>query len=352
MPSIATPLNRALPQVDRASVRLRSCAARALRRGWPSAATGACFSLQSVSPAPIAADALLAVVATSAGQISLAIEPQRWPALAMAASLPDSGTRSAVASLLLGEFLGRLADTSFTVDLRTTAPPASHGSGVALRCGDALLEVLHVDDYLLQAAERHCTALEPTMPATALAWRLPSRLILASRPMPRQVLQGLRCGDVVVLPLHQLPDDSGAGRGLCARAVLAWGGDSPSALRAPVLLRDSTMTLIDAPHEDGASAMLPIERDGADASAGIVRSLARLELPVQFELAGPSLRLADIAGLAADDVLELAMPIEQARVRIRVAEQCIGHGELVALGGRLGVRVLRIEPVDGRGGAA
>ncbi|WPB57930.1 FliM/FliN family flagellar motor switch protein [Xylophilus sp. GOD-11R] len=337
-------LSRALPSADGAAVRLRRWAGRTVSRG--AQPNFFAFRTDLTPSAPIAPDALLAIVCTSVGEFDLALEPRQWPDLALAAGLPDAGRRSAVAMLLLSECIGASAAELLSVDLRTTAPPGSRSIGVELSRGDSRAQLLRMDEALFRSLERSLDKTPPRLAQGALRMRLPSRVVLASRGLSNQVLQRLRQRDVLLLPDVPARPGAGAAGMPMVNACLAWGPGSRGALRVPVLLQDTKMTLtspLDLAMPDMAPVPSTNSHHGHAGDAGISDALARMELPVQFEMAGPSLQLADIASLVADDVLELPMAVEQSRVRMVVAGQCVGLGELVAVGNRLGVRILRMD---------
>lgn len=357
-PMRRTPLSRlisALPQADGMAARLRRCAAGVRRRDWAGAGVRPDCSIEISSQSCVPADALLAVVSTAAGDVSLAILPQRWPALASAATLTDQRQRRAVAGLLLARYIGCLAEKVLTVELHGSVPAGRRTTGVVVHCGGARLDVLEVDAAFLSALEADPAALPLDWPHSAGGLRLPSRIVLGRRRIAPATLRGLRPFDVVLLPPQPFTQHADIALAIQpVSALLCWGDDDACGLQTRVLIQSSTMTLTDVPAAAAGDA-----HAGKQPSAA-ARALARLELPVQFELAGPSLGLADIASLSADDVLELALPLDQARVRITVAGQAVGMGELVSVGGRLGVRIVRMDLADlmdpadrsGRGAAA
>lgn len=328
-------LARALPKADGAAARLRRCAAalRALDRGRP--VCGTAFHIETGAEAQTTADHLQLMVRSPFGSLEIAMSCLQWPAMDCAATLPDRRSRNAVATLLLREGLGPLAHLLMSVELLPAPAPVTRTSGVVCVYRAARLEVLRADTSLLGAIGSAVADADRTvgMPhETAL--RLPSRLLVGRRFLSRTLLCGLRPLDVVLLPANE---------GEPAR--LTWGdGTTRSLLRAGVLLQASTMTLTEAPHLS-ADAAGPAELQDAPASGATAtaRALARLELSVDFELDGPQLSLADITTLATGDVLELPSSVDHAQVRITVARQRVGLGELVAVGGRLGVRILAMD---------
>lgn len=72
-----------------------------------------------------------------------------------------------------------------------------------------------------------------------------------------------------------------------------------------------------------------------------------LRLDLSVELAALQLPLSQLRALGAGDTLPLAIPLDAARATLRVGGQIVGHGELVAAGEQLGVRVLSLDPTAG-----
>ena len=341
MKSNATPstsLGRALPQVDRMANRLRRCAAMARTAGHPWCATHADRQgpgVETAAAARVVRNPLLATVRTPFGSVRLAIDASQWPALASAARLPDDGRRHAVLTLLIEARLGTLAGLVTDFDLQVGSAGDIGFAGVTLQIEAVRCDVVSVDDRLLDALEAYVAELSPSLPAAMFHRSLPSRILLAARSLPAGRLRDLQVGDVLLLAAPNLLASG-------FEAWLSWGEGGPSELRTRVLLSGATMNLTSAP---AVSGMPEDDVAGEVFLPGGRALLARLELPIGIELAGPLLRLADISGLKAGDVLELPVPIEQAQVRITVARQALGLGELVAIGGRLGVRILRMDAV-------
>jgi type III secretion protein Q len=71
-------------------------------------------------------------------------------------------------------------------------------------------------------------------------------------------------------------------------------------------------------------------------------ALGELELPVRFEIETVSVPLSELEAIEPGYVIELAMPVADARLRLVSCGQVIGHAELVAVGDRLGARITRM----------
>ena len=144
-------------------------------------------------------------------------------------------------------------------------------------------------------------------------------------------LRHLAPGDLVVLGPDSLSDHLT----LCVRSRLA----------APAKRTGGTIELTGA-----LSPVPPMEGAGmtTDPATPPVTALplpsAEISLPVDVDLGTVELRLSDLDGLAAGQVLDLA-PQRGDRVTLRSAGRIIAMGELVSLGGTLGVRLTEVAPM-------
>ena len=68
------------------------------------------------------------------------------------------------------------------------------------------------------------------------------------------------------------------------------------------------------------------------------------EIPVslRFEVAQWQASLGEMAKLAAGTVIDLGRRVDEQSVTVWVEQRCIGKGQLVAIGERLGVRLLSV----------
>ncbi len=74
------------------------------------------------------------------------------------------------------------------------------------------------------------------------------------------------------------------------------------------------------------------------------------EIPVslRFEVAQWQASLGEMAQLTAGSVIDLGRRVDEQSVTVWVEQRCIGKGQLVAIGERLGVRLLSVF-AEGRG---
>jgi type III secretion protein Q len=81
-----------------------------------------------------------------------------------------------------------------------------------------------------------------------------------------------------------------------------------------------------------------------DTDAGPLEEAGFGEIPVslRFELAQWNASLAQMASLAPGAVIDLGQRVDEHAVSVWVEQRCVGKGQLVAIGERLGVRLLSI----------
>lgn len=257
--------------------------------------------------------------------------------IAAAADLGQS-LRSLAALALFGELTQRLRQGVLPgVEAVSVEPLALEDSPCAgwcaLRRDGVELARIAVQQLPSEVHERLRGAARPD--GRRGAWRdvlrLPGQVGVASRALSVTLLRSLAVGDVLLLPLAAL---EGA-------AATLWLGalDGPGLVASGVVEAD-TFTISGALHmmdEDPAFA--------ADAEVA-PDSLGSLELPVRFELETVSVSLADLEAIQPGYVIELAMPVAEASLRLVSCGHVIGHADLVSVSGRLGARITRLVARD------
>jgi type III secretion protein Q len=83
-----------------------------------------------------------------------------------------------------------------------------------------------------------------------------------------------------------------------------------------------------------------------DADAALPDEIGFEDVPVslRFELVRWEAPLAEVANLRAGAIIDLGQRIDEQSVTVWVEQRCIGKGQLVAVGERLGVRLLSVLP--------
>ncbi|RKP50605.1 type III secretion system cytoplasmic ring protein SctQ [Trinickia fusca] len=97
-----------------------------------------------------------------------------------------------------------------------------------------------------------------------------------------------------------------------------------------------------AANASSLSAPPPTTPPAAPGETGTaLTQLDALEVRVTFELDERSMPLRELKAIKSGYVLELDQPLNQSTVHIRANGALVGHGHLIAVGNRLGVRVVR-----------
>jgi type III secretion protein Q len=95
-----------------------------------------------------------------------------------------------------------------------------------------------------------------------------------------------------------------------------------------------------APGAPASTGHAPSAADTPQEEAKLTH-LDALEVRVTFELDEQSMPLAELKALKSGYVIELDQPLNQSTVHIRANGALVGHGHLIAVGNKLGVRVSR-----------
>jgi type III secretion protein Q len=274
-----------------------------------------------------------------AGRFALALASADDAALTIAAGADLAENLRALAAMaLFGEFAQRLGELALpgvqAASVRTLALEDSPTAGwCALRRGGLELGRVAVQQLPREVHDQLGAAARRV--ARGHAWRGPLRLSahvsIAWRGLSVRLLRSLATGDVLLLPLAGL--DGAAGR-------LRLGTLDGLALVAPGAIEGDTFRI------SGAPCMTDDDLNLA-ADAGVEPdSLDELELPVRFELETVNVSLGDLEAIQPGYVIELAMPVAQASLRLVSCGHVIGHADLVSVSGRLGARITKLVARD------
>jgi type III secretion protein Q len=193
-------------------------------------------------------------------------------------------------------------------------------SGFAIEAHGTRLVLCGADARVTQ----HMSGLLKEIPAAIAPWaglRVRSRLRLMVRRWTPAFLRSLAPGDVVLLGAD------------AARQTLVVG--------TSFTLQVQTHMSFDAGNVEAAGeARMALDTLAESQNPG--GAVEDLQLPVAFEIDTARVSLAELAGMRAGYMIELDAPLAQAAVRLVCHGQVVGHGQLMAVGEHLGVRILRM----------
>jgi type III secretion protein Q len=223
------------------------------------------------------------------------------------------------------------------VGVRPHSGPAPEGRWCVLRRGGEAIATFQ----LAQAAERVYAALEARLRMQSsrdarLRSRLalPGRVCLAERRVRRAVIQSLEQGDVLLLEVGELP-----GEGAC---TVRFGSSGGVGLAAEALVEDASIIL------QGVLRMSEDKRAARDSGRGSdgVEAMGNLEIPVRFEIETRPVPLSELEAMGPGAVIPLTTSLASAKLQLIACGQVVGEAELVAVGDRLGARIIRMAVQD------
>lgn len=218
--------------------------------------------------------------------------------------------------------------------------PAADSWAVAFRVTETVdvhryQGIVTFDD--LAAVEMLAQLLEELMPVRSdsdLDWlRLPVAFRLGTTSLPLSQAQALQAGDVVRIDSMQLVGgslvlDLVANRWPMARLAVQVDGARILVHSAKSLSMDNT------PADTPASS---VEMQPSDTQPD---KLDGMEVVLRFEVGVQTMALGELKKIGSGHVFELHEPLSRCTVRISAQGNVIGKGYLVAVGDRLGVRVV------------
>lgn len=94
--------------------------------------------------------------------------------------------------------------------------------------------------------------------------------------------------------------------------------------------------------QEGRLHLIEFAVEGAPCMTNPEEVIDDIPVTLRFELAQWQAPLANVSGLAPGSVIDLGKSIDSQVITVWVGERCIGSGQLVAVGERLGVRLLSV----------
>lgn len=196
--------------------------------------------------------------------------------------------------------------------------------------GDALYGVLHADGLGLLLVAGLIPPGTPQAPAVLDAASLPVtlRAAIGDTDLDTARLARLRRGDVVLVARPLLGPDQ--------TLMLTVEAGAGARLGFRARLDGSTLTLLEAP-------IAMNSREPSDPAADDYTPIALDQLPVRlsFDVGGKTMTYGELAAFQIGETLELERPATD-YVTVRANGALIGHGHLVEIDGRLGVRIARL----------
>lgn len=189
---------------------------------------------------------------------------------------------------------------------------------------------LHFDDdrwLSLACAER-----EPASRPRHRLGSLPVGLVfrLGTTRLSLREMRGIAHGDIVGIE-HWVS----AGKSLMCKAVLP--GEVGRVITGKI---GGNQILIEKIQEVSLNEENSIATaEASDAGDRTLKSLDAMEVEVSFELEKRTMTLAELQALREGHIVELEQPLNQSRVHILANGARVGHGHLIAVGNKLGVRV-------------
>lgn len=263
----------------------------------------------------------------------------------------DVALRNAVAAILLTPFTDRLAQIGLpdvrVLGVRRGREPDDLRTAlsVSFRFGNRHIECRlgRLDDACIEAISSCIGRQRIPFAPHASVINVPGRLVVGAKTYRIDTLRSLRAGDILLRSLD--PALSGSPgeppQGVCLRAL--WGMPGTVQLAAAARLEGHTLTLQGTPTMSYETE----EHDPAAANGDEPIDIGELNLPVKFELDTVPMPVVQLSALRPGYVVELPVPIADARIRLTSYGQTIGTGELVTVGDQLGVRVLQMTHANG-----
>ncbi|HEX2010492.1 MAG TPA: type III secretion system cytoplasmic ring protein SctQ, partial [Roseateles sp.] len=260
------------------------------------------------------------------GEATLSADARAWPALALAAADTDAQQARDVVAILLARALAVLQP--WLPGVAVQAVRLGRCGAQVLRLKTAAFELgLHAIDAPLAEHLAEALARLPGASAGHLRpLRLPVRIGLFTREMSVHHWRSLGPGDVVLgahrpAPGQRLPGRITFGLGITMQAA------------AEIDLDTATALVSDTPQ--------PVAEDLQSAGPPL-GAIGELNVPVAFEIDSARINLDELAAIGPGSVIELQAAAMDATVQLVCLGQVVGQGQLVVIGDRLGVRILRM----------
>ncbi|AMP07009.1 type III secretion system cytoplasmic ring protein SctQ [Collimonas pratensis] len=289
---------------------------------------------------------------SSYGVLTALIDLAGHPALEAIALDSNRQRSTALANLWLTPLLEKLAANGYPqpsvaeltlVDVSTATQGLAFGFRLAAaKTCPEIAEVAVIVDLPLPLAtllERQWLTASGAAQALPAALSLPTHLRLRSRHCSQALLASLRCGDIL---LGWQPRGNHVRGAAIDNVTLRWGAGNGWCATAQASVAAHTITLENKPMTTTYNLDNDqlAEREVTEAAEQI--DVGQLEIPVHLEIVTLNLPIAQIAALEPGCILELPVPVDDAQIRLVSHGQVLAFGELVAVGGQLGLQIHRM----------
>lgn len=321
-------LARHLPSVDQSEARLARVVFDRRFGRWIRALTGKPGAMVSRAP-DVSARRIDLAFQCAQGSLDLCVPTADWPALEMAARLPDAALARDVAQSLMAQtlapFQARLPGLVLHgMDLGKGPAPyevAAQNRRVGLRA---------MDDAMAGQIHALLAASVATDASHLFGLRVACRIRLVRKTFRAADLGSVGAGDVLLTGLS-----AAASAPLHCHLSFGMGASMETTAQLDI---DSHQATLDAAPQAG-SAPLP-ENDLPEGSE--IGTIGQLSIPVAFEIDSARVRLDDLAAFGPGSVITLDTPVRDAAVRLVCHDQVVGIGRLIVIGEQLGVRIERM----------
>ena len=257
-------------------------------------------------------------VEANEGRVRIGLEPQDvTPAMRAALALADSAMACRALTLLLEPVLRRFSPVVTAARVVAWERSARPHTGFVLSAAGMRIALCGAD----ARSTGHFASLLEHAGANLGDWAglcLTGRVRFMVRHWRTDFLASLRVGDVVLLGQAVYEQTLIFGIGQTLQVHTQMSTDTP------------TVHVADEPYM-GSDAVNPPDATG--------QGIEDLQLPVVFEVDTARISLAELAAMRPGYIVELEAPLSEATIRLVCQGQTVGHGQLIAVGDQLGVRI-------------
>lgn len=264
-------------------------------------------------------------------RLLLVLDERQWPVIRVIKQIQDHPRKEAVVNLWVHQALVQLRALECQVERCYWEVDAQlpHGSRVSVQFSGYMLDLYPeiASNQFLVNLEKFLKTHAVPMSTRLAQWPLATTLTLGERSFSFSRLEDLKEGDLVFW-----------GRANCV-AIRVHGSGCSGALGlvAACQLTTGELTMKEVFHQQSNAVTLSEENTEL-----LHTDFASLQQKVGFEIDGPEMTVAQAVSLVPGAVIALPIPVDQAHIRLRCQGRCFAYGELVNVGGNLGVRIIEV----------